>query len=79
MNSAKKSGAHSTSYSSISPSFWLGRIEHFDVIYNEHNVTLAVTAVPELEQYALFLAGLGLMAAIGRHRTGESGTPAPKA
>ena len=29
-------------------------------------VSLAVTAVPEPEQYALFLAGLGLMAAIGQ-------------
>jgi hypothetical protein len=36
----------------------------FDVIYHEHDVTLAVTAVPEPEQHALFLTGLGLMGVI---------------
>ena len=40
----------------------------FDVIYHEHDVTLAVTAVPEPEQHALFLTGLGLMGVIGRRR-----------
>jgi hypothetical protein len=41
---------------------------HFDVIYNEHNVTLAVSAVPEPESLALFLAGLGLIGAVVRRR-----------
>lgn len=41
---------------------------NFNVIYNEHDVTLAVTAVPEPEQYALFLAGLGLMGFMVRRK-----------
>ena len=40
----------------------------FDVIYHEHDVTLAVTAVPEPEQYLMLLAGLGLMGAMARRR-----------
>jgi hypothetical protein len=40
----------------------------FDVSYHEHDVTLTVTAVPEPEQYALFLAGLGLMGVMVRRR-----------
>ncbi|SFU50262.1 beta strand repeat-containing protein [Nitrosospira multiformis] len=38
----------------------------FDVIYHEHDVT--ITVVPEPEQYALFLAGLGLMGVMARRR-----------
>jgi hypothetical protein len=41
---------------------------NFNVIYHAHDVTLQVTAVPEPEQYALFLAGLGLMGVMARRR-----------
>ena len=41
---------------------------NFDVIYHTHDVMLQVTAVPEPEQYALFLAGLGLMGVMARRR-----------
>ncbi len=41
---------------------------HFDVLYHQHDVTLAVTAVPEPEQYLMLLAGLGLMGAVARRR-----------
>ncbi|MCC2682978.1 MAG: Na-Ca exchanger/integrin-beta4, partial [Nitrosospira multiformis] len=41
---------------------------NFNVVYHEHDVTLQVTAVPEPEQYALFLAGLGLMGVMARRR-----------
>lgn len=41
----------------------------FDVLYHEHDVTLLVTAVPEPEQYLMFLAGLGLMGAMARRRS----------
>jgi hypothetical protein len=41
---------------------------NFAVIYHAHDVTLQVTAVPEPEQYALFLAGLGLMGVMARRR-----------
>jgi hypothetical protein len=41
---------------------------NFAVIYHAHDVTLQVTAVPEPEQYALFLAGLGLMGMMARRR-----------
>ena len=40
---------------------------HFDVLYHQHDVTLAVT-VPEPEQYLMLLAGLGLMGAVARRR-----------
>jgi hypothetical protein len=41
---------------------------NFSVIYHAHDVMLQVTAVPEPEQYALFLAGLGLMGVMARRR-----------
>lgn len=40
----------------------------FDVIYNPHDVTLAVAAVPEPETYAMMLAGLGLLGFVARRR-----------
>jgi hypothetical protein len=40
----------------------------FSVIYNEHDLTLAVTAVPEPENWAMFLAGLGLMVSVFRRK-----------
>lgn len=42
----------------------------FKAIYNEHDVTLVVT-VPEPEQYALLLAGLGLIGAMARRQSAK--------
>jgi hypothetical protein len=41
---------------------------HFNAIYNPHDLTL-IAAVPEPENWAMFLAGLGLMGAFIRRRT----------
>ncbi|SOD41393.1 PEP-CTERM sorting domain-containing protein [Nitrosovibrio sp. Nv4] len=57
---------NSTFASVSTPGF--GSAVDFDVLYHEHDVTLAVTAVPEPEQYLMFLAGLGLMGAMARRR-----------
>jgi hypothetical protein len=43
-----------------------GSVVDFRVDYNDHNVML--TVVPEPEQYAMLLAGLGLMSAVARRR-----------
>lgn len=40
----------------------------FDLIYGEHDVTLAVVAVPEAESWLLMLAGLGLLGARASRR-----------
>ncbi len=58
-----------STFSSVS-THGFGSGVNFGVIYNEHDVTLAVTAVPEPEQYLMFLAGLGLMGAMARRRRG---------
>ncbi len=60
--------ANSTFSSVIMHGFGSG--VNFDVLYHAHDVTLAVTAVPEPEQYLMFLAGLGLMGAMARRRRG---------
>ena len=40
----------------------------FEAIYNPHDVTLVVVAVPEPQTYAMLLAGLTLLGAIARRR-----------
>ena len=40
----------------------------FEAIYNPHDVTLQVVAVPEPETYAMLLAGLGLVGFVVRRR-----------
>ncbi|MEP6605518.1 MAG: PEPxxWA-CTERM sorting domain-containing protein [Nitrosospira sp.] len=39
-----------------------------EVLYHQHDVTLAVTAVPEPESWAMLLAGLGMIGTMGRRR-----------
>ncbi|MEP6879290.1 MAG: PEP-CTERM sorting domain-containing protein, partial [Nitrosospira sp.] len=56
-----------SSFSSVSLKGF-GSSVHFDVLYHQHDVTLAVTAVPEPEQYLMLLAGMGLMGAVARRR-----------
>ena len=53
-------------FSSVTHGFGSG--VNFNVIYHEHDVTLAVTAVPEPESWAMLLAGLGLVGAMARRR-----------
>lgn len=57
----------SSTFSSVSM-HGFGSGVNFDVIYHQHDVTLAVTAVPEPENWAMLLAGLGLMGAVIRRR-----------
>ena len=42
-----------------------------DVLYNADNITLAVAAIPEPEQYLMMLAGLGLIGAVARRRRAQ--------
>jgi hypothetical protein len=49
--------ANST-FSSVS-THGFGSGVNFDVIYNQHDVTLTVTAVPEPQSWAMLLGGLG--------------------
>ena len=52
----------SVNWSGFSPNIGFG------VIYNPDNITLAVAAIPEPSQYAMMLAGLGVLATIARRR-----------
>ena len=58
--------ANST-FSSIS-THGFGSGVSFDVAYNQHDVTLTVTAVPEPQSWAMLLVGLGLLGAMARHK-----------
>jgi hypothetical protein len=40
----------------------------FNVVYNLHDVTLTVVAVPEPETWGMLLAGLGLVGFAARRR-----------
>jgi hypothetical protein len=43
------------------------------VLYNDHNVTLGVTAVPEPTTWVMILAGLGLVIGVAQRRRRASG------
>ncbi|MEQ6340322.1 MAG: PEP-CTERM sorting domain-containing protein [Gammaproteobacteria bacterium] len=45
----------------------------FNVLYNPHDVTLQVAAVPEAETWVMMLAGLGLVGFVARRRNTLAG------
>lgn len=56
-----------TTFSSLSVNGF-GAGVNFNVLYNPHDVTLQVTAVPEAETWVMMLAGLGLVGFMARRR-----------